>query len=184
MIGCFAHVTGEAINVDPVELAGARWFDREQKSAERSRHAGERELRACRVEIAIAHRIISCMEPAGMIEFAPQIRGATLQRKRSRRSMLTKDHNEMLVRTGPGTPMGELFRRFWLPVLLSEELPAPDCTPARLRILGEDLVAFRDSSNRVGLIDAYCPHRGASLFFGRNEENGSLMRLPRLEVRR
>jgi phthalate 4,5-dioxygenase len=86
--------------------------------------------------------------------------------------MLTKEHNEMLVRTGPGTPMGELFRRFWLPVLLSEELPAPDCTPVRLRILSEDLVAFRDSANRVGLLEAYCPHRGASLFFGRNEENG------------
>jgi phthalate 4,5-dioxygenase oxygenase subunit len=86
--------------------------------------------------------------------------------------MLTKEHNEMLVRTGPGTPMGELFRRFWLPVLLSEELPAPDCTPVRLRILSEDLVAFKDSGNRVGIMDAYCPHRGANLFFGRNEEHG------------
>jgi phthalate 4,5-dioxygenase len=86
--------------------------------------------------------------------------------------MLTKEHNEMLVRTGPGTPMGELFRRFWLPVLLSEELPAPDCAPVRFRILSEDLVAFRDSSNRVGILDAYCPHRGASLFFARNEQAG------------
>jgi phthalate 4,5-dioxygenase oxygenase subunit len=86
--------------------------------------------------------------------------------------MLTKEHNEMLVRTGPGTPMGELFRRFWLPVMLAEELPAPDCTPVRLRILGEDLIAFRDSSDRVGILDAYCAHRRASLYFGRNEEDG------------
>lgn len=86
--------------------------------------------------------------------------------------MLTKEHNEMLVRTGPGTPMGELFRRFWLPVLLSEELPAPDCTPVPLRILGEELVAFKDSHGRVGIVEAYCPHRGANLFFGRNEQDG------------
>ena len=86
--------------------------------------------------------------------------------------MLTKEHNELLCRTGPGTPMGELFRRFWLPVLLSEELPAPDCTPIRFRILSEDLVGFRDSSGRIGVLEAYCPHRGAPLFFGRNEENG------------
>ncbi|HTE84883.1 MAG TPA: Rieske 2Fe-2S domain-containing protein [Dehalococcoidia bacterium] len=86
--------------------------------------------------------------------------------------MLTKEHNELLTRTGPGTPMGELFRRFWLPVLLSEELPAPDCTPVRFRILSEDLVGFKDSGSRAGILEAYCPHRGAPLFFGRNEENG------------
>jgi phenylpropionate dioxygenase-like ring-hydroxylating dioxygenase large terminal subunit len=68
--------------------------------------------------------------------------------------------------------MGELFRRFWLPVMLSEELPAPDCPPVRARIMGEDLLGFRDSEGRVGLVDAYCPHRGAPLFFGRNEEGG------------
>src|SRR4051794_22024854 len=86
--------------------------------------------------------------------------------------MLSKEHNQMLVQTGPGTPMGELFRRFWLPVLLSEELPAPDCTPVRFRILSEDVVGFKDSNGRVGIVEAYCPHRGASLFFGRNEEAG------------
>lgn len=86
--------------------------------------------------------------------------------------MLTKDDNDLLTRTGLGTPMGQLFRRFWLPALLSSELPTPDCPPLRLRLLGEDLVAFRDSSGRVGLLGAHCPHRGASLFFGRNEENG------------
>jgi nitrite reductase/ring-hydroxylating ferredoxin subunit len=68
--------------------------------------------------------------------------------------------------------MGALFRRFWLPVLLSEELPAPDCTPVRFRILGEDLVGFRDTAGRIGVLEAYCPHRGAPLFFGRNEEHG------------
>src|SRR5688500_9834747 len=86
--------------------------------------------------------------------------------------MLSKEENELLCRTGPGTPMGELFRRFWLPALLPSELPAPDCPPVRLRLLSEDLVAFRDTAGKVGILAANCPHRGASLFFGRNEENG------------
>lgn len=86
--------------------------------------------------------------------------------------MLTEEENELITRTGPGTPMGELFRRFWLPVALSSELPEQDCAPVRLRILSEDLIAFRDTAGRVGLLDRHCPHRGASLFFGRNEENG------------
>ncbi len=68
--------------------------------------------------------------------------------------------------------MGELFRRFWLPVALAEELPGADCVPLRVKVLNEDLIAFRGTDGRVGLIDAYCPHRGAPLFFGRNEENG------------
>src|SRR3954451_6844388 len=68
--------------------------------------------------------------------------------------------------------MGDLFRRFWLPVALSEELPGPDCIPVRVRVLGEDLIAFRDSNGKVGLVDAFCPHRGAPMFFGRNEEEG------------
>jgi len=86
--------------------------------------------------------------------------------------MLSKEENELLTRTGPGTPMGDLFRRFWLPVMLAEEVPAPDCPAVRLRILGEDLLGFRDSDGRVGIIDPYCAHRGAPLFFGRNEERG------------
>jgi len=86
--------------------------------------------------------------------------------------MLTVEENELVTRTDKGTPTGELFRRFWLPVALSEEIPVPDCPPARVRVLGEDLVAFRDSEGKVGLMEAYCPHRGAPLFFGRNEENG------------
>lgn len=86
--------------------------------------------------------------------------------------MLTAEENRLISQTGPGTPMGELFRRFWIPVMLSEEIPARDCPPARLRILGEDLISFRDSDGRVGILDAYCPHRGAPLFFGRNEDSG------------
>jgi nitrite reductase/ring-hydroxylating ferredoxin subunit len=86
--------------------------------------------------------------------------------------MLTKEDNELITRTGRGTPMGELFRRFWVPALLAEELPAPDCPPVRVRLLGEDLVAFKDSEGKIGLLDAHCPHRLADLFFGRNEECG------------
>jgi phenylpropionate dioxygenase-like ring-hydroxylating dioxygenase large terminal subunit len=86
--------------------------------------------------------------------------------------MLTQAQNETLTRTGPGTPMGALFRRFWVPVLLSRELAEPDGPPVRVTVMGEELVAFRDSAGRVGLIEPRCPHRGANLFFGRNEEGG------------
>jgi len=86
--------------------------------------------------------------------------------------MLTAEENELITRTGPGTGMGELFRRFWLPVMLAEELHAPDCVPVRLRVMNEDLIAFRDTSGNVGIVDAYCPHRGSPMFFGRNEQHG------------
>ncbi len=86
--------------------------------------------------------------------------------------MLTREENEYLCRVGPGTPMGTLLRRFWMPALLSEALPEPDCRPARVRLLGEDLVAFRATSGEVGLLAENCPHRGASVYFGRNEEDG------------
>ncbi len=86
--------------------------------------------------------------------------------------MLSKEDNELVTDTNPGTPMGALFRRFWMPVALAEELPGPDCEPLRIKVLNEDLIAFRDSNGDVGVVDAYCPHRGAPLFFGRNEENG------------
>ena len=86
--------------------------------------------------------------------------------------MLTAEDNVLLTRTGPGTPMGDLFRRFWQPVLLSEELPTPDCDPVRIKVLSENLVAFRDTDGNVGVLDVNCPHRRASLFFGRNEECG------------
>src|SRR4051794_41040969 len=86
--------------------------------------------------------------------------------------MLSKTDNELLTRVGPGTAMGELFRRFWLPALLSSELPNPDSDPVRIRLLCEDLVAFRDSNGAISFLQNNCPHRGASLFFGRNEEAG------------
>jgi phthalate 4,5-dioxygenase len=87
-------------------------------------------------------------------------------------AVLTREENEMLTRTGPGTPMGQVMRRYWLPALLADELPAPDCAPVKVRLLGEDLVAFRDSEGQVGLLDEFCAHRRASLFLGRNEECG------------
>src|SRR5260221_13476144 len=86
--------------------------------------------------------------------------------------MLTQEMNELLTRTGPGTPMGELFRRYWIPALLDSELPERDCPPVRVKLLGEKLVAFRGSDGRIGLIDEFCAHRGVSLWFGRNQEGG------------
>ena len=86
--------------------------------------------------------------------------------------MLSREENELLTRVGPGTPMGNLMRCFWQPFALSSELPGRDSDPIRVKLLGEELVAFRDSSGNVGLIQNNCPHRGASLFFGRNEEGG------------
>jgi len=86
--------------------------------------------------------------------------------------MLSKEDNELVTRTDPGTPMGNLIRRYWIPALLSEEIPEPDGPPARVRLLGEELVAFRDTEGRIGLIGEHCAHRGTSLFFGRNEECG------------
>ena len=66
--------------------------------------------------------------------------------------MLSREENDLLTRIGPGTPMGELIRRYWIPALLSEEIAAADCAPVRVRLLGEDLVAFRDSTGRIGLL--------------------------------
>jgi phenylpropionate dioxygenase-like ring-hydroxylating dioxygenase large terminal subunit len=86
--------------------------------------------------------------------------------------MLSQRDNQYVTRTGPGTPVGELFRRFWLPALVPLELPEPDCPPIRLTLLNEKLVAFRDTNGQVGIVAENCPHCGASLFFGRNEEAG------------
>ena len=86
--------------------------------------------------------------------------------------MLSSADNELLTRTGPDTPMGQLFRRFWVPALLSQELPEPDCPPVRVTIMGEELVAFRDTNGKVGVLGARCAHRRAHLFWGRNEECG------------
>ncbi len=86
--------------------------------------------------------------------------------------MLTRAENDLLTQVGPGTPMGAMMRRYWFPALLSEELPENGGTPIRVRLLGEDLVAFRDDEGRVGLLAEHCPHRGASLALALNAECG------------
>ncbi|HWG04134.1 MAG TPA: Rieske 2Fe-2S domain-containing protein [Beijerinckiaceae bacterium] len=86
--------------------------------------------------------------------------------------MLSREENEKLTRVGPGTPMGELMRRYWIPAGFSSQIAKPDSPPVRVRLLGENLVMFRDSKGRIGLLDERCPHRTASLFYGRNEESG------------
>jgi phthalate 4,5-dioxygenase len=86
--------------------------------------------------------------------------------------VLSREENDLITRVGPGSPLNTVMRRYWMPALLSREIPEPDCPPVRVRLLGEDLVAFRDSRGRVGLLDEHCSHRGTSLFFGRNEECG------------
>ena len=86
--------------------------------------------------------------------------------------MLRKEQNDLLTQTGPGTPMGTMFRRSWQPVLLASELPENECPPVRVKILSERLLAWRDTQGRYALTDEFCAHRGVSLWFGRNEENG------------
>jgi phenylpropionate dioxygenase-like ring-hydroxylating dioxygenase large terminal subunit len=86
--------------------------------------------------------------------------------------MLSKEDNDLLCRVGPGTAMGAVMRQYWIPAFMSTELAAPDGPPLRLRLLGEDLIGFRTTSGAVGIVANACPHRGASLFFGRNEEEG------------
>jgi len=86
--------------------------------------------------------------------------------------VLTREENELVSSVGAGTLMGELMRQYWVPALLSSELPSADSDPVRVMLLGEKLIAFRDTNGIVGLINQACPHRGASLFFGRNEECG------------
>lgn len=86
--------------------------------------------------------------------------------------MLSREDNELICRVGPGTPMGAVFRRYWVPACLSSQLPKKDSDPLRVRLLGESLVAFRDSNGAIGLLDELCPHRRASLALGRVEECG------------
>lgn len=86
--------------------------------------------------------------------------------------MLGAEENDELTRVGPGTLMGQLLRQYWLPAMLSVELPAPDGDPVRVLLLGERLLGFRDSSGAVGLLEESCPHRGGALFYGRNESCG------------
>ena len=86
--------------------------------------------------------------------------------------MLSREDNELLCRVGSGTPVGAMLRQYWVPALMSSELPERDGAPVRVRLMGENLIAFRVTSGKIGLIQNHCPHRGASLFFGRNEEEG------------
>jgi phthalate 4,5-dioxygenase oxygenase subunit len=86
--------------------------------------------------------------------------------------MLTAEENELLCRVEGQAPMGQLMRRHWTPVCLIEEVSEPDGTPVKARVFGEDLVVFRDTKGRVGVMDEYCPHRRVSLVFGRNEDCG------------
>jgi len=86
--------------------------------------------------------------------------------------MLRQEINELLTQTGPGTPMGDLFREYWIPALLADELPEPGSPPVRVKLLSERMIAFRDSEGRYGLLDEFCAHRGASLWFGNNEPGG------------
>ncbi len=86
--------------------------------------------------------------------------------------MLRKEVNDLLTQTDKGMPMGELFRQYWIPALLDHELPENDCPPVRVKLLGEAMIAFRDSDGRYGLMEEFCAHRRVSLWFGRNEEGG------------
>ncbi len=86
--------------------------------------------------------------------------------------MITLEQNEQLTKTGAGTLMGDLLRRYWVPALMAEEIAEPDGAPVRVQLLGEKLIAFRDSSGKVGVLEEFCAHRGVSLWFGRNEEGG------------
>jgi len=86
--------------------------------------------------------------------------------------MLRKEQNDLLTRTGSGTPMGEMFRRYWIPALLAEELAENDGPPVRVQLLSERMIAFRDTEGRAALVEEFCAHRGVSLWFGRNEECG------------
>src|SRR5271154_2319864 len=86
--------------------------------------------------------------------------------------MLNHEDNELLTRVGPGTPMGSMLREYWMPAMLASELPHPDCNPVRVMLLGEPLIAFRDSEGRPGLLSYFCPHRSAGLYYGRNEKGG------------
>ena len=86
--------------------------------------------------------------------------------------MLTAEENELLCRVEGDAPMGQMMRRHWLPVCMTEEVAEPDGTPLRARLLGEDLVVFRDSEGQLGVLGENCPHRGPSLAYGRNEEGG------------
>ncbi len=86
--------------------------------------------------------------------------------------MLSRENNDLITRVGPGTQMGALMRRYWIPAAFASQIEEPDSAPLRVKLLGEQLVLFRDTQGRPGLVDEFCPHRLASMYFGRNEEGG------------
>src|SRR4029450_3309164 len=86
--------------------------------------------------------------------------------------MLTRDENELVTRVGPGTPLGETLRRYWIPACTSEQIADRDSRPVRVRLLGENLIAFRDTDGKIGVLEELCMHRGASLALGRVEDCG------------
>src|SRR5262249_31670829 len=88
------------------------------------------------------------------------------------RPMMKREDNERICRVGPGTAMGALFRRFWLPICTADRLPHPGCAPLAERLLGQDLVVFRGKDGKIGVLDEFCIHRGASLALGRVEDCG------------
>ena len=98
--------------------------------------------------------------------------------------MLPPKENELITRVGPGTPMGNAMRRYWIPACMSSEIAEPDSPPVRVKLLGEDLVAFRDSDGRIGLVDEFCPHRRVSLYLRAQRGMRAALRLSRLEIRR
>jgi phthalate 4,5-dioxygenase oxygenase subunit len=102
----------------------------------------------------------------------PDAKACGFYKKAGRKRMLSQKDNEALTRVGAGTPMGELMRRYWIPAAFSHQVAKPDGPPIRVKLLGENLVLFRDTHGRPGLIDERCPHRTASMFYGRNEEAG------------
>jgi nitrite reductase/ring-hydroxylating ferredoxin subunit len=106
----------------------------------------------------------------GVSDLAPS--NETRNETKERSMALTREQNEQLTRTGRGTLLGDLFRRYWVPAILAEEVAEKDGPPVRVQLLGEKLVAFRDTEGRLGMIDEFCAHRGVSLWFGRNEERG------------
>ena len=86
--------------------------------------------------------------------------------------MLTREDNELLTNVEKGSPTGEVFRRFWIPAVMSEELPGPDCETVEITLPEDHEVLSQEGDGKVGLIDKYCPHRGSPMFYGRNEECG------------
>src|SRR5439155_18948035 len=112
-----------------------------------------------------------CRPSRGWAPPAEAQRSAVNRPGRARRiqRMLSREENALLTRVGQGTPMGNTVRRYWIPALLAWELPEPDCPPVRVKLLGEELVAFRDTTGRPALLDELCPQRRASLLFGRHE---------------